>query len=129
PLNHWIYQPNFTYNFETSASDVYSWVVFYNYITNRSANASGGQDGHMWFDELVLSTQPIAAPGAVTPPPPPSTSPCDINADGAINVADVQSEVNMALGINPCTNASGTCTVVSVQRVVNAALGGTCVTP
>jgi hypothetical protein len=44
-------------------------------------------------------------------------------------VVDVQLEVNMALGINPCTNPSGTCTVVSVQRVVNAALGGTCVTP
>jgi hypothetical protein len=56
-------------------------------------------------------------------------SPCDVNGDGAINVADVQLEVNMALGISPCTNASGTCTVVSVQRVVNAALGGACVAP
>jgi hypothetical protein len=63
------------------------------------------------------------------PPPPPTSSPCDVNGDGTTNVADVQLEVNMALGINPCTNASGTCTVVSVQRVVNAALGGTCVAP
>jgi hypothetical protein len=56
-------------------------------------------------------------------------SPCDVNGDGTINVADVQLEVNMALGINPCTNPSGVCTVVSVQRVANAALGGTCVSP
>jgi len=63
------------------------------------------------------------------PPPPPTTSPCDANADTFTNVADVQLEVNMALGINPCTNPSGVCTVVSVQRVVNAALGGTCVNP
>jgi hypothetical protein len=58
-------------------------------------------------------------------PPPPSS--CDVNGDGVVNVADVQLEVNMALGINSCTNPSGTCTVVSVQRVVNAALGGQCV--
>jgi hypothetical protein len=56
-------------------------------------------------------------------------SPCDVNNDGQTTVVDVQLEVNMALGISPCTNASGTCTVVSVQRVVNAALGGQCVNP
>jgi hypothetical protein len=65
--------------------------------------------------------------GASTPPP--SLSPCDVNGDGVTNVADVQLEVNMALGISPCSNPSGTCTVASVQRVVNAALGGTCVIP
>jgi DNA-binding beta-propeller fold protein YncE len=58
-----------------------------------------------------------------------SSSPCDVNRDGVVNVVDVQLEVNMALGISPCTNPSGTCTVVSVQRVVNAALGGQCVSP
>jgi hypothetical protein len=56
-------------------------------------------------------------------------SPCDVNGDLQTNVVDAQLEVNMALGITPCTNPSGVCTVVSVQRVVNAALGGTCVTP
>ena len=52
----------------------------------------------------------------------------DVNGDGVVTVVDVQLEVNMALGISPCTNPSGTCNVVSVQRVVNAALGGQCVT-
>jgi len=56
-------------------------------------------------------------------------SPCDVNKDSVINVADVQLEVNLALGVSPCTNSSGTCTVVSVQRVFNAALGGACVAP
>jgi hypothetical protein len=60
---------------------------------------------------------------------PATTSPCDVNKDGAINVQDVQIEVNMALGISSCNNPSGTCNVVSVQRVVNAALGGPCVSP
>jgi hypothetical protein len=67
--------------------------------------------------------------GGTSTPPPPTSSPCDVNGDSVTNVADVQLEVNMALGIIPCSNPSGTCTVVSVQRVVNAALGGTCVTP
>jgi hypothetical protein len=56
-------------------------------------------------------------------------SACDVNKDRVTNVADVQLEVNMALGISPCTNSSTTCNVISVQRVVNAALGGACVAP
>jgi hypothetical protein len=77
-----------------------------------------------WTTYYTPYTYPHPLQGGTLPP-----SPCDVNGDGTINVADVQLEVNMALGINPCTNASGTCTVVSVQRVVNAALGGQCVNP
>ena len=57
-------------------------------------------------------------------------SACDINRDGWSNVLDVQLEVNMALGLTPCTgdiNHDGFCSVLDVQRVVNAALGGACV--
>jgi len=56
---------------------------------------------------------------------------CDLNADGAVNVIDVQMGVNMAIGMMPCTaniDGTGVCNVVVVQRVINAALGGTCVT-
>jgi len=66
----------------------------------------------------------VAFKAAVSTP-----SPCDVNGDGVVNVVDVQLEVNMALGISPCTNPDGQCTVVQVQRVVNAALGGQCVVP
>ena len=58
-------------------------------------------------------------------------STCDLNGDGYTNVADVQGEVNQALGISACKNdinLDGSCNVVDVQRVVNAALGGTCIT-
>ncbi len=58
-------------------------------------------------------------------------SACDLNRDNSTNVIDVQLEVNMALGVTPCTadiNKDGACNVVDVQRVVNAALGGQCVT-
>jgi len=60
-----------------------------------------------------------------------SSSACDVNKDGTTNVSDVQLEVNMALGVAPCTNdinTDGSCNVADVQRVVNAALGGQCVT-
>ena len=65
------------------------------------------------------------------PPPPPTTSVCDVNGDGSVNVADVQGEVNQALGASACANdinQDGVCNVIDVQRVVNAALGGTCAT-
>jgi hypothetical protein len=54
-----------------------------------------------------------------------------VNKDGSTNVADVQLEVNMTIGVAPCTadiNKDGVCNVIDVQRVVNAALGGQCVT-
>jgi hypothetical protein len=68
---------------------------------------------------------------SVPPPPPPPSNACDVNGDSAVNVVDVQQEVNQALGIASCKadiNKDGQCTVVDVQRVVNAALGGQCVT-
>ena len=56
---------------------------------------------------------------------------CDLNADGSVNVLDVQLATNMTLGTAPCTaNVDGTavCNIIVVQRVTNAALGGTCTT-
>jgi hypothetical protein len=60
-----------------------------------------------------------------------TTSPCDLNGDGQVNIVDVQLATNMALGLIPCTatvEAAGVCDLVVVQRVTNAALGQTCVT-
>ena len=56
---------------------------------------------------------------------------CDLNADGVVNVQDVNSAVSMTLGQSSCSanvTGPGVCTVVTVQRVVNASLpGGACV--
>lgn len=60
------------------------------------------------------------------------TSPCDLNADGTINAADVTLAINMALGVSgyPCTakvEGNNVCTVITVQRVWNAYNGQPCV--
>jgi hypothetical protein len=59
-----------------------------------------------------------------------STSACDLNHDGVVNVLDVQISINQVIGTAPCTNAdligSGVCTVVDVQRVINAVNTGVC---
>ncbi len=59
-----------------------------------------------------------------------AVSPCDLTADGTVNITDVTLGVNMVLGLSACTasiNGTGGCNVAMVQRVVQAALpGGTC---
>jgi uncharacterized protein DUF4038/collagenase-like protein with putative collagen-binding domain len=104
--------------FQTVTGSPFANTGTHNFVTPGN-NSDGNSD---WVLVLTAGATP-------PPPPPPSFSACDVNQDGVVNVVDVQLEVNMALGILPCTNPSGTCTVVGVQRVVNAALGGTCVTP
>ena len=76
---------------------------------------------------------PTGCEGANSSPAAPlqTSGTCDVNGDGNTNVADVQAEVNQALGISACANdinQDGACNVIDVQRVVNAALGGQCVT-
>jgi hypothetical protein len=57
------------------------------------------------------------------------TSPCDVNHDGIVNIADVQTMINEALGVTACTTdltGDGKCDVIDVQIVITAALGGSC---
>jgi hypothetical protein len=56
---------------------------------------------------------------------------CDLTGDGVVDILDVQSATNMALGLALCTAnvaGPGVCNIVAVQRVTNAALSGTCLT-
>ena len=58
-------------------------------------------------------------------------SPCDLNSDGKVDVADVQAAINMSLGQAVCTAniyGTGVCNVVVVQRVTNASMGSSCIT-
>ncbi len=53
---------------------------------------------------------------------------CDLNQDGAVNVADVQLAVNMDLGLLACPADlnGGVCGSTLVQQIVTAALGQGC---
>jgi uncharacterized repeat protein (TIGR01451 family) len=82
-------------------------------VTNQAAVAGGGSTGASASDVTIL----VAADA------------CDINGDGVVNVADVQLEINEALGIAPAANDvnhDGVVNVADVQIVINAALGLGC---
>jgi VWFA-related protein len=68
-----------------------------------------------------------ASPGSVTA----TLCTCDVNGDGAVNVADVQLVINMTLGRTPAgecgdVNLDGAVNVADVQLVINGALGLKC---
>jgi len=55
---------------------------------------------------------------------------CDVNRDGSVGVADVQTMVNEALGVSPAINdlnQDGMVNVADVQKVIDAAMGRGCV--
>jgi len=58
---------------------------------------------------------------------------CDLTGDGTVNIADVQLEINEALGRAPAVNdlnGDGVVNLVDVQMVINGALNlGCSVTP
>ena len=59
-----------------------------------------------------------------------STSKCDLNGDGRIDILDIQLAINEALGAAPCTNgdinSDGSCNVQDVQSLINSVMTGTC---
>lgn len=57
--------------------------------------------------------------------------PCDVNLDGSVNVTDVQTVINVALGVAGASgsedvNSDASVNVSDVQLVINGALGGAC---
>ncbi len=104
-------------------------VVDYNSLTldGTSGSCSYGSGGTVTatsetknFAEYLIGTA-AASTG----------SRCDLNSDGQTTSADVQLEIDAALGKSACTvdlNGDGKCDVVDVQRVINASLGGACQT-
>jgi hypothetical protein len=57
-----------------------------------------------------------------------SISACDLNADGAVNILDVQLAADMNAGSTPCTAPGGYCNSAFYTALVTAALpGGACV--
>jgi len=122
--------------FQDGALPGYDMVTLLPYMTARDPNTSAGPISYTWYDELILSTQPIAAPalasGLVLAVPPisvsvsPSVSPVQINASQAF-VATLQNDsqnqgVTWSLSGSGCSGAScGTLSNVTSSSVTYTA--------
>ncbi len=61
----WLYMNNLTLNQDTG-SPGFDMITLLAYWTNRNNTVSAGPISHTWYDELIVSSQPVAAP--TTPP-------------------------------------------------------------
>jgi uncharacterized repeat protein (TIGR01451 family) len=92
---------------------------------NVAANAPGSVTNQVSVSGGGSVTASASDTTTVTSPP----TACDVNGDGITNIADVQQEINEALGLAPAVNDlnhDGVVNVRDVQIVINAALGLGC---
>jgi hypothetical protein len=61
PYGEWVNITNHTLHEDTAGAD-YDMVTLLAYMTNRNASVSAGPVSYTWYDELIVSSQPIAAP-------------------------------------------------------------------
>jgi hypothetical protein len=104
----------------TLTASGYSGATAWTWVTaNASEAASGAANNPKW---AIVPRSASPSTGQLNP--------CDVNDLGVVNVVDLQSTINQAIGAAPCTTAditgNGQCNVVDVQIVVNAILTGTC---
>ena len=79
PLKKFIDIHNFLLDFNNFPSDVYNTISLLPYNTQKLATDLPNPQAFTWYDELIISTQPIAAPGAGAPLAPPA-SPTNLTA-------------------------------------------------
>lgn len=111
------------------ATGVPSWGTF-----SAGGLLSGTPDVAAVSSLSVTATNGVGSAGpspfslTINAAPPPLT--CSPRTGAAIpQAADIQLQINMALGTAPCTNSltqTGVCTVVDVTRVINASFGQAC---
>jgi len=90
-------------------------------LSNLTVSAG---DNTLYFESTSGAVSIVATTGG-------PTLSCDLNGDGAVNVADVALSVNAALGLVSCVanfdlTQDGVCNLLDVQRVVNAVIGLSC---
>lgn len=73
PLKQWIKQDNFELRYGDSPTDTYSKIQLTTYQSKKDTTQNHPV-GYVWYDELIVSTQPIAGPGGSLIPPPDSTA-------------------------------------------------------
>lgn len=62
PLRLWINEANFELNRTSATDNKFIQVDLLNYMTSKNP-ALTWNVAHSWYDELIISSQPIAAPG------------------------------------------------------------------
>jgi hypothetical protein len=71
-------------------------------------------------DDSVLKIQPNSTQSGA----------CDLNDNGAVDIVDLQIEINAALALGACNagdlDGNGSCNIIDVQRIISAALGSPC---
>lgn len=70
-MKKFIDYPNQNFQADTP-SQAFSQLLLLTYDSDRGQQDGVVDNAHVWFDELIVSTQPIAAPGGggITSPPP-----------------------------------------------------------
>jgi hypothetical protein len=72
PLKQFINVVNYRLDFNDSSSDVYNTVTLLPYNTAKPSNVNH-PTAYIWYDELIVSKQPIPAPNAPTTASPPAS--------------------------------------------------------
>ena len=102
-----------------------SWLIPYNLGSSVAYTISANTTASTRLATLLIGNQSVAVSQAGTP----ALSPCDLQQDGNIDVADVQLIINEALGATAAVNdlnGGGAVNVLDVQIEINAALGLGC---
>ncbi len=123
PLYGWVYHQTGFKGYRDQGDQIFNGGV-------AGAWLDGGKQfsqSYRWSGQYV---QWRSSPPAANPTQLSTVRSCDQNADGVVNVLDVQLGTNQALGTAACTtgdlNGDASCTIVDVMRIVNTSLGASC---
>ncbi len=72
PLKQFVDIRNYSLNYDSSVNDKYQKIQLTPYMTGKNSSQDH-PTAYTWYDELIVSTQPIAAPGNAAAPPPAQT--------------------------------------------------------
>jgi hypothetical protein len=51
-------------NIDSPIINAYNYMSLFPYMTGRDSTVSAGPTAYTWYDEVIVSTQPVAAPQA-----------------------------------------------------------------
>jgi hypothetical protein len=69
PYAEWINFSGLTLSTDSPMINAYNYMSLFPYMTGRSSSVSAGPTAYTWYDEVIVSTQPIAVPQALPAAP------------------------------------------------------------